>query len=58
MNEGAILLVAGDRKVVPIREAARLMRKTETEIRRLAELRLLYARREDGELKVEPAILK
>jgi len=57
VNEGAILLVAGDREVVPIREAARLMRRTEAEVRRLAEMRLLYAKRESGELKVEPAIL-
>jgi hypothetical protein len=46
-----------DRKVVPLEEAALLMGRDVAEIRRLAELRLLYARREDGVLKVEPAIL-
>jgi hypothetical protein len=46
-----------DRKVVPLEEAAALMGRAVDEIRRLAELRLLYARREDGVLKVEPAIL-
>jgi hypothetical protein len=33
------------------------MRRSTAEIRRLAEMRFLYARREDGVLKVEPAIL-
>jgi hypothetical protein len=47
-----------DRKVVPLEEAALVMGRDVAEIRRLAELRLLYARREDGVLKVEPAILR
>jgi hypothetical protein len=48
---------AEDRTVVPLEEAAALMGRDVAEIRRLAELRFLYARREDGVLKVEPAIL-
>jgi hypothetical protein len=49
--------VEEDRKVVPLQEAARIMGREVAEIRRLAEMRFLYARREDGVLKVEPAIL-
>jgi hypothetical protein len=46
-----------EREVVPLQEAARIMRRSTAEVRRLAEMRFLYARREDGVLKVEPAIL-
>jgi hypothetical protein len=45
------------RQLVPVPEAAHLMRKTEEEVRRLAELGLLHARRDVGELRVEPAIM-
>jgi hypothetical protein len=50
--------VPEDRKVVPLEEAAFIMGRQVSEIRRLAEMRFLYARREGGVLKVEPAILR
>jgi hypothetical protein len=56
-NASLLFVVPRGRKVVPVKEAARLMRKTEAEVGWLAEMRLLYARRESGELKVEPAIV-
>jgi hypothetical protein len=52
-----VFVVPGERTVVTVKEAARLMRKSEAEVARLAALRFPYSRHEDGQLKVEPAIV-
>jgi hypothetical protein len=52
-----VFLVPGDRDLVPVKDAARFMGKTEAEVARLAELGFLHSRQEDGGLKVEPAIV-
>jgi hypothetical protein len=52
-----VFLVPGDRDLVGVEEAARIMGKTEAEVARLAEVGFLHSRHEDGGLKVEPAIV-
>jgi hypothetical protein len=46
-----------EREVVELEDAARIMGRSVAEVRRLAEIGWLYARREDGVVKVEPAII-
>ena len=49
--------VPEQRQLVPLEEAARQMGRTVAEIQRLAEARLLFARREGDRLLVEPTVL-
>ena len=47
-----------ERSVIPLEEAATLMGRTVSEVRLLAEARLIYAeKRQDGKLFVEPVVL-